>query len=215
MANVFEAFAAIVVLLRFCCCTTTRCKVVRLQGVKLYDYKVCCCTTIRCCHYSQQMCRLQSADLLTRLSRAAEPSDKLREAVFSYPRRSIRCPEKLSPLTRDAISVSLFNHILLLINHILWLVKAVRKSTYPQCSCGDIPKHRSNHAKGGALLRALSLMPCRMLSETDSVARSETEICKGQRHCPMVVIIVRCRLSRREMCFKRAECVFFKHIPHV
>lgn len=30
MANVFEAFAAIVVLLRFCCCTTTRCKVVRL-----------------------------------------------------------------------------------------------------------------------------------------------------------------------------------------
>ena len=91
MANVFEAFAAIVVLLRFCCCTT-----------------------IRCCHYSQQMCWLQSADLLTRLSRAAEPSDKLREAVFSYPRRSIRCPEKLSPLTRYAISVSLFNHILLL-----------------------------------------------------------------------------------------------------
>jgi len=30
MANVFEAFAALVVLLRFCCCTTTRCKVVRL-----------------------------------------------------------------------------------------------------------------------------------------------------------------------------------------
>lgn len=40
MATVFEAFAAIVVLLRFCCCTTTRCKVVRLQGVRLYDYRV-------------------------------------------------------------------------------------------------------------------------------------------------------------------------------
>ena len=132
---------------------------------KRFNASALYCTTIRCCHYSQQMCWLQSADLLTRLSRAAEPSGKLREAVFSYPRNSLRYPEKLSPLTWNSVSVSLSNHILLLKQPYSLASLSSMVSTYPSYSCEDIPKHRSNHVKDDALLRVLSLMPCRMLSE--------------------------------------------------
>ena len=56
----------------------TRFVVVRLQGVKLYNYRVYACTTIG---YDV----VQFLRIATRLSRSAEPSDKAEEAILSYP----------------------------------------------------------------------------------------------------------------------------------
>ena len=68
----------------------------------------------RCADCSRQTCWLGSAELLSLVANSEKQYPLTQETVSSYPRNSIRYPDKLSPLIRYAISVSLFNHILLL-----------------------------------------------------------------------------------------------------
>ena len=57
--------------------------------------------------------------------------------------------------------------------------------TYLQLLRKGIPKHRLFFAKGDALLRALSLMLCRMLSEQILLQGRERKFAKDNGYCTM------------------------------
>ena len=61
---------------------------------------------------SQQTCRLEWADLLTRLSRAADTSHNFNEGIFLNQRSRILKPKKTSPWTREDISLNLRKYII-------------------------------------------------------------------------------------------------------